>query len=156
MSERTVPNAARAHAWRLVEMFDRDQHLAVQLNEAQSRFLQALERLSPGLSAQALQGLYGPGGADLGAGAGARPAVLEDPSPTTALEEVADRLRRAHVDYAHRAEDRCLLGADIGETTAQLVAAMDAAGYSASEARTADVKDLADGIYHPTDVGGAQ
>jgi hypothetical protein len=135
-------------------MFDRDQHLAVQLNEAQSRFLQALERLSPGLSAQALQGLYGPGGADLGAGA--RPAVLEDPSPTTALEEVADRLRRAHVEYAHRAEERCLLGADIGETTAQLVAAMDAAGYSASEARNAHVRDLADGIYHPTDVGGAQ
>ncbi len=149
MSGRTVPSAARAHAWRLVEMFDRDQHLAVQLNEAQSRFLQALERLSPGLSAQALQGLYGPGGADLGAGAGARPAVLEDPSPTTALEEVADRLRRAHVEYAHRAEERCLLGADIGETTAQLVAAMDTAGFTAAEACGADVTQLAHGIYEP-------
>lgn len=147
MSTRSVPNAARAQAWRLVEMFDREQCLAIELHEAQSRFLQALERLSPGLSAQALQSLYGPGSADLGASA--RPAVLEDPSPTTALEDVADRLRRAHVDYAHRANERRLLAADIGEATAQLIAAMDTAGFTAHEARGADVTQLADGIYEP-------
>lgn len=146
MHKRVVPEAARAAARRLDELFARDQELAIALNETQSRLLAALARLSPGLSAQALQTIYGPGAADLGL-SGGRPPVLDDPSPTTALEEIADEIRRAFTAHQHREEDRRHLARDVGEAVAALVAAMDVAGFTAEEARTADVVSLAQGTY---------
>jgi hypothetical protein len=53
--------------------------------------------------------------------------------------DLADTVRGAFVDYQHAAEDRRMLGADVGEAVVRLVDAMTTAGYSEQQARNADV-----------------
>lgn len=136
-----VPRVARQAAERLVELFERDQRLVVELNRAQDRLLKANDSLTAGLSAEALQAIYGPGGADLGL-SGRKPPVLDDPHPREALERVSQRIREAFYDSQRLADERRVLGVDVGEATALLVDALVAAGWSEEQARNADVLEL--------------
>jgi hypothetical protein len=61
--------------------------------------------------------------------------------------DLADTVRGAFVDYQHAAEDRRMLGADVGEAVVRLVDAMTAAGYSEQQARNADVWAVRDASY---------
>jgi hypothetical protein len=141
-----VPPAARAHAARLRELFDRDRQLATALNAAQRRLNDANDQLTSGLSAEALRAVYGPMGPDLGLSA-RKPPVLADEQPIAALERVAYEIRSAFHDYQRIADDRRVLGVDIGEVHARMAAVLQAAGCSADEARRADVDALAAGRF---------
>lgn len=144
-----IPAAVRAIAKRMSGFFDRDQELARALNAAHQRLLDANGRLTSGLSAQALLGVYGPGGADLGL-SGERPKVLRDDSPIAALEQVAQDIRVAHNDYQQVAEQRRQLAFDVGETHAELHAALAQLGVPAERARTAHIDALAEGVLRPS------
>jgi len=65
----------------------------------------------------------------------------------SAGRELADTVRAAFVDYQQVAEDRRLLGADVGEAVVRLVDELIAAGYIEQQARNADVWALRDGVY---------
>jgi hypothetical protein len=127
----------------LAALFERDRQLAVALNTAQRRLLAANDRLTVAMPFGAVLGL---GGADRGV-AGRRPPVLDAESPVAALGEVAQRIRRAFVDYQHAAEQRREVAADVGEATVRLVDALIAAGFSDTQARRADVRALRHGVY---------
>jgi hypothetical protein len=131
----------------LAALFERDRQLAVALNAAQRRLLAANERLTVAMPVGAvLCALFGPADVDLGL-AGRRPAVLDSESPVIALGEVAENIRRAFLVYQDTAEQRRQVAADIGETTVRLVDALMAAGFSAAQARRADVSAVRDGAY---------
>jgi hypothetical protein len=136
-----VPPVARQAAALLAELFERDQRLVVELNRAQDRLLKANGWLTEGLSADALQEIYGPGGADFGL-SGFQPPVLDDPHPREALERASQRIRAAFYDYQRLADERRVLGVDVGETNAVLVDALVAAGWSEQQARNANVLEL--------------
>jgi hypothetical protein len=131
----------------LAALFERDRQLAVALNTAQGRLLAANERLAVAMPVGAVpSALLGLGGADLGV-AGRRPPVLDAESPVAALDDVAQRIRRALADYQHAAEQRREVAADVGEATVRLVDALIAAGLSDTQARRADVRALRHGVY---------
>lgn len=73
--------------------------------------------------------------------------MLEDEHPIGALECVAQEIRGAFIDLQRRADERRVLAFDIGETNAQLVATMTAAGITEQGARQANVRALAGGHY---------
>ena len=149
-----VSPAARVVAQRLAGLFTRDQQLAVALNEAHDRLLEANGRLVSGLSAEALQGAYGPEGPDLALSA-QRPPVLREESPVEALEQVAAAIRVAHHDYQTVAEERRLLAFEVGDAAAELRVVLVGEGFSELEARRADVDALAAGVYRPGGAGEA-
>lgn len=64
-----------------------------------------------------------------------------------ALGLVRADVHQAFAEYAFAADKRCLLAVDIGEATADLIAGMQAAGFSEQQARNADVWALRNGIY---------
>ena len=151
--EMEVPAAVRATAQRLTGLFLRDQELTRALNDAHQQLLDANDRLTAGLSAEALRGIYGPAGPDL-ALSGDPPPVLREEFPVAALERVAGAIRVAHDEYQRVADDRCVLAFEIGEAAAELTAALTAAGFSEEEARAADVHALATGIFRAGGTGG--
>ena len=57
--------------------------------------------------------LYGPGGGDLGLSS-RQPPVLDDPHPREALERASQRIREAFYDYQRVADERRVLGVDVG------------------------------------------
>jgi len=61
--------------------------------------------------------------------------------------EVRADVQQAFLAYVHAADKRCQLAADIGEATCDLIDAMQAAGFSEQQARSADVWALRNGIY---------
>jgi hypothetical protein len=146
MTPTLVPAAARDAARVLVELFARDQQLAIALNAAGDRLHTANERLTAGLSAEALLAVYGPIGPDLGLH-GRKPPVLADEHPIAGLERVAHEIRSAFGDHQKAADDRRFLAADIGRVTADLTAAMLAAGFTQADARNADLQALAAGAF---------
>ena len=136
-----VGPVARQAAARLAGLFERDQRLVVEFNRGQDRLLKANGWLTEGLSAEALQEIYGPGGPGLGL-SGFQPRVLEDPHPREALERVGRRIREAFYEYQCVADERRVLGVDVGEATAVLVDALVAAGWSEQQVRDAGVLEL--------------
>ena len=81
--------------------------------------------------------------------AGANDRLWTDP--------VVDRLsihgeiHRAFCAYQHASEQRRQLAVDVGELSQQLTDTLTAAGHSPQHARTANVHELADGTWQPTD-----
>jgi hypothetical protein len=140
-----VPLDVRKLAADLGELFDRDQELTVTLADAQRRLLDRNDQLTAGLSAGALKALYGPSGPDLGLSA-RKPAVLQSDQPIAALERVAEKIRHAFIDYQNAGETRRQLAMDVGETLGRLITVMTVAGYTAEQARHADVRALAAGV----------
>jgi hypothetical protein len=82
---------------------------------------------------------------------GRKPPVLEGDEPVAALEEVAQTIRSAFIDYQRSAEDRRTLGFDVGAANAELIGIMVEAGFDVDEATHADVHALADGFFRRTD-----
>lgn len=150
VQERVVPAEAREAARHLSSLFARDQELVGELNDTAERLGEANDQLTAGLSAESLQAIYGPGGPDLGL-SGRRPPVLDDDETIAALERVAQEIRSAFSAHQHRADERRILGMDIGEANAELQRAMTAAAFTEHEARNADVGALAEGVLRLID-----
>jgi len=143
----TVPPGARRIAAQLADAFDRDQQLAVALNEAQQRLQAANEKLWRGLHPDGLAAVYGElpqfEAVQLEAALDTGSEVLSSLDPLGAIQEVYWEIHRAFVGYQHDAEDRRMLAADIGELIARFVAELQAIGWCEQEARNANVHELA-------------
>jgi hypothetical protein len=150
MTPTSITAATRDAARILVELFARDQQLAIALNAASSRLLAATDRLTAGLPPEALLAVNGPIGPDFGL-SGHKPPVLADEHPAAALKRVADDIRSALSDYQYAADDRRVLAADIGHAAAELSSAMVAAGFTRADARNADLEALIAGAFRRHD-----
>ena len=64
---------------------------------------------------------------------------------------VHEQIRRAFCAYQHASEQRRQLAVDVGELSQQLTGALTAAGYSAQQARSANVHQLAAGTWQAAD-----
>jgi hypothetical protein len=152
-SGRAVPALARELAARIATLFHSDVEIARRLNDAQRRLRDANERLWSGLSPDAF-GLIYDGAAS--AGEGQIAALVSDAlssggleSQTAvlkALQQTHWLIRRAFHDYQGACEERRQLAVEVGELSAQLTAALCAVGWSADDARDADVHELAGGV----------
>ena len=112
---RAVPAQARQLAARLSALFDRDVEIVKRLNDAHQRL------------ANANQQLY----------ARAEPETLS-------LPEIRRRIHRAFCAYQDAAERRRQLAVDVGEIAQQLTDALTQAGWTAQQARRANVHQLAE------------
>jgi hypothetical protein len=145
----TVTPAVQQIAAKVSRAFDRDQQLALALNEAQQRLQAANERLWRGLHPGGLDAVYGDlpqlETVQLEASLDSGSEVLSSPDPLGAIQEVHWEIHRAFIAYQHAAEDRRMLAADIGELVSGLVAELQAVGWTDQEARNANVHELAQG-----------
>ena len=149
-SRRAVPARARGLACRLSALFERDVEIVERLNDAQRRLYDANERLWVGLSRDALCLVYD-GSAPAGvsqiaalmadacraAGSGINAAAL------SVLQETYCAIRSGFHAYQAACEERRQLAFEVGELSRRLTDALCAAGWSADEARSADVHELA-------------
>lgn len=146
----TVPARARELAARLSVLFERDVEIVGRLNDAQSRLRDANERLWLGLAPDAFGLVY-----DVGAPAGqSQIAVLmsdarsaggpnSDTGVLGALQQIHWAIHGAFCAYQSAGEERRQLAVDVGELSQQLTEVLCAAGFSADDARNADVHKLA-------------
>ena len=147
--ELTVPGRARELAARLSALFERDVEIVGRLNDAQSRLRDANERLWSGLAPDAF-GLVYDGSAPAGQSqiatliSDARSAGGADPDTAVlgALQQV-HAIHRSFCAYQSACEERRQLAVDVGELSQQLTEALCAAGFTAEDARNADVHKLA-------------
>lgn len=159
----TVPARARELAARLATLFVRDAGLAERLNDAQHRLQRANDRLWSGLAPDAFGLIYdgaAPAGhsqiatliedASSGAGRGSRTAVLK------ALQDAHWQVHSGFCQYQSTCEERRQLAFEVGELSQQLTEALTGAGFSADEARNADVHQLAVGIRPTTGDRGSE
>jgi hypothetical protein len=152
-----TPAQARELAARLSELFDRDCLIVGRLNDAHRRHSEANERLWSGLHPDALAVIY-----DEAAPAG-RSQIAEllgtvgDPEAAMlrALQQAHWQLHRAFIDYQSGCEQRRQLAVEVGELSQQLTEALTRAGFSAKDARNADVHQLAAGIWRAAGGGEA-
>ena len=143
-----VPARARELAARLSALFERDVEIVERLNDAQRRLRDANERLGSGLSPDACGLIYDGGAAGgesqiaaVGAGGlGSQPGLL------VALGQIHWAIHRAFHVYQFACEERRQLAVDVGELAQQLTEVLCAAGWSAKEARTANVHELAGAV----------
>jgi hypothetical protein len=148
VAESAVPARARELAARLSGLFERDVEIVVRLNDAQRCLRDANERLWSGLSADACGLIYDGGAAggesQVGAlGAGGRESRTE---LLIALQQIHGAIHRAFHVYQFACEERRQLAVDVGELSQQLTEVLCAAGWSANEARTANVHELAGAV----------
>lgn len=144
------PARARELAGCLSALFERDVEIVGRLSDAQRRLRAGNERLWSGLSPDAF-GLIYDGVAP--AGESQIAAMVSDAlssggpeSPTgvlMALQRTHWMIHRAFHDYQGACEERRQLAVEVGELAAQLTAVLCAAGWSAQDARAADVHELA-------------
>jgi len=140
-----VPARARELAARLSALFERDVEIVERLNDAQRRLRDANERLGSGLSPDAC-GLIYDGGA---AGGESQIAAVGAGGPESqtgllvALQQIHWAIHGAFHVYQFGCEERRQLAVDVGELSQQLTEVLCAAGWSANEARTANVHELA-------------
>jgi hypothetical protein len=124
-----VPAHARQLAGRLSALFDQDVEIVKRLNDAHHRLADANQQLA-------------------------------DPAPDPrGLPDLHRRIHRAFCAYQHAAEQRRQLAVDVGETAQQLTDALTAVGWTAQQARCANVHQLAEprlsrvGNFHDRDWG---
>ena len=142
------PSHARQLAAQLSALFDRDVEIVKRLNDAHHRLQQANERLWSGLAPDA----FDPTNDNTAAAAiGQSPiaALTRDGGPT-ATSHVLEALKQAHwqihggfCQYQSTSEERRQLAFDVGELSQQLTQTLCAAGWSADQARNANVHQLA-------------
>lgn len=151
-SECVVPALARELALRLSALFARDVEIVKRLNDAARRLREANERLWSGLAPDAF-GLVYDGAAPAGrsqiaalihsmgsaGGPDSQAAVL------AALQEVHWAVHAGFRAYQSACEERRQLAVDVGELSQQLSDVLCACGWSAQEARAANVHELAAG-----------
>jgi hypothetical protein len=156
-AQRPVPGAARELAARLSALFDADVQIVARLNDAQQRLARANDRLWCGLSPEAFGLIYDSAApaassqiatlidvAPPAGGAGSNTAVL------TALHDAHWAIHRGFREYQSACEERRQLAVEVGELSQQLTEALTCAGFSAEDARTADVHQLAAGTWRTT------
>ena len=154
----SVPAGARAVASELAPLFTKDQELARRLNDAQSRLRNANARLWSGLHPDALGLLYDTTDAtaiqpdipthseviaavlDQRRGGGDR--QVEETAALAIMQEIHWTVHRAFVDYQSASEERRQLAVEVGELGHRLIDALTAAGWTDTQARTADVHHL--------------
>ena len=146
--DRDVPAPARQLAARLSALFERDVEIVERLNDAQHRLQDANERLWSGLAPDAF-GLIYDGAAAAAIGTSAIAALIRDGGPAAnsamleALQHVRGTIHRAFCRYQFACEERRQLAIEVGELSQQLTDALGAAGWSAPQARQANVHELA-------------
>jgi len=113
--QRVVPAQARQLAARLSALFDRDLEIVKRLNDAHHRLATANQQLD----------------------APPAPDTLRPP-------DLPGQIHRAFCTYQDAAEQRRQLAVDVGEIAQQLTDALTAAGWTAQQARRANVHQLAD------------
>jgi hypothetical protein len=145
-----VPARARELAARLAALFDRDVAIVGRLNDAQSRLRDANERLWLGLSPDAFGLVYDgapPAGdsqiAKLMSDARSAGGPDTDTAVLGALQQIHSAIHRSFCAYESACEERRQLAVDVGELSQQLTEVLCAAGFSADDARNADVHKLA-------------
>ena len=142
------PERARELAAQLSALFTRDVVIVKRLNDARRRLEGANDRLWSGLAPDAF--VYGgAGAAAIGSsgvaslmrdgGIAANTVMLE------ALQEIHATIHRALHQYQDAFEERRQLAVDVGELSQQLSDVLCACGWSAQEARAANVHELAAG-----------
>jgi hypothetical protein len=112
---RSVPAHARQLAARLSGLFDRDLEIVKRLNDAHHRLATANQQLD----------------------ARAAPHTLS-------LPDLHSQIHRAFCAYQDASEQRRQLAVDAGEIAQQLTDALTAVGWTAQQARRANVHQLAD------------
>ena len=145
-----VPARACDLAARLSALFERDVEIVRRLNDAQSRLLDANEQLWSGLAPDAFGLVYDgavPAGqsqiAKLMSDARSAGAPDTDAAVLEALQRIHWAIHRAFCAYQSACEERRQLAVDVGELSQQLTEVLCAAGFSADDARNADVHELA-------------
>jgi hypothetical protein len=148
--ELTVPARARELAARLSALFERDVEIVGRLNDAQSRLRDANERLWLGLAPDAFGLVYdgaAPAGqsqiAELMSDARSAGGPDTDTGVLGALQQIHWVIHRSFCAYQSACEERRQLAVDVGELSQQLTEVLCAAGFSADDARNADVHMLA-------------
>ena len=149
----SVPARARGLAARLSVLFERDVEIVGRLNEAQGRLRDANERLWSGLSPDGF-GLIYDGAVPAGQSQIAK--LLHDARSASgpdadcavwgALQQIHWTIHRAFHGYQSACEERRRLAVDVGELSQQLTEVLCAAGWSADDARNADVHKLAGAV----------
>jgi hypothetical protein len=137
----------------LATLFERDVEIVERLDDAQCRLRGANERLWSGLSPDAF-GLVYDGSAPAGASQTAELIVNAlhggGPEPRAAvlgtLQQVHLAIHRAFCDYQDACEERRQLAVEVGELSAQLIAALCAAGWAEQGAHDADVHELSGAV----------
>jgi hypothetical protein len=147
---RMVPALACELAGRMSALFAQDVEIVGRLNDAQRRLQSANERLWSGLSPDAFGLVYdgsGPAGASeiaaLTADARRAGGADSDAAALSVLQETHWAIRSGFHAYQAACEERRQLAFEVGELARQLSDALCAAGWSADEARSADVHELA-------------
>ena len=148
--ELTVMARARELAARLSALFERDVEIVGRLNDARSCLRDANERLWSGLAPDAFGLVYdgsAPAGqsqiANLMSDAGSAGGRVSDTAVLGALQQVHSAIHRSFCVYQSACEERRQLAVDVGELAQQLTEVLCAAGFSAEDARNADVHKLA-------------
>jgi hypothetical protein len=148
INHRAVPSDARELAARLSALFERDVEIVERLRDAQRQLTSANERLWSGLAPDAFGRIYD-GAAAAAIGTSPIAALIGDGGPAAnsqlleALQQAHWKIHRAFCAYQHACEQRRQLAIDVGECSHQLTQALCAAGWSAHEARHANVHELA-------------
>ena len=152
---RAVPAHARQLAAQLSALFDRDVEITRRLNNAQRLLVGANERLWSGLAPDAF-GLTDDDDAAAAAIASSPiAALIRDGGRTAnspmleALQQIHWQIHRGFCAYQHAAEQRRQLAVDVGELSQQLTQTLRAAGWSADQARHANVHQLASPKLRP-------
>jgi hypothetical protein len=146
-NDRTVPVHARQLAAQLSALFDRDVEIVKRLNDSHHRLQQASERLWSGLAPDAF-GLTNHNTAAAAIGQSPIAALIRDGEPTAtsqlleALKQAKWQIHRGFREYQSASEERRQLAFDVGELSQQLTQALCAAGWSADQARNANVHQL--------------
>lgn len=147
-ADRAVPAHARQLAAQLSALFDRDVELVKRLNDAHHRLQQATERLWSGLAPDAF-GLTNDNNAAAAIGQSPIAKLIRD-GGRTATSQALETLKQARWQIHHRfcqyqsaSEERRQLAFDVGELSQQLTQVLCSAGWSADQARNANVHQLA-------------
>ena len=146
--DRAVPAHARELAAQLSALFQRDVAIVKRLNDAHHRLADANGRLWSGLASDSFGVLDdSPAAAAIPTSPIAAPAGDGEPAANSAtleaLPHVGWTIHRAFCRYQFACEERRQLAVDVGELSQQLTDALRAAGWSAQQARQANVHELA-------------
>lgn len=146
---RPLPAHARELAARLCELFEHDQVIVRQLREAQHRLSEANQRLWSGLHPDALALIYNETAPAGRSQIAALLATASDPEAAVlcALQRAHWQIHHAFIDYRSGCEQRRQLAVEVGEVSQQLTEVLTFAGFSAKDARSADVHQLAAGVW---------
>jgi hypothetical protein len=147
-NDRTVPAHARQLAAQLSALFQRDIEIARRLNDAQHLLAGANDQLWSGLAPDAF-GLIDDAAAAAAIASSPIAALIRDGgrianSPMLeALKQARWQIHRGFCQYQSACEERRQLAFEVGELSQQLTQALFAAGWSADQARHANVHELA-------------